>query len=65
MEKKGKLTEELHSLQGITRMEFSPVLTIIESVAGSYIPNRKLRLLFMAVSFPQILCTIQQVDNSC
>ena len=32
---------------------------------GSYIPNRKLRLLFMTVSFPQIFCTIQQVDNSC
>ena len=53
-----KMTEELHSLQRITRMEFSPVLTIMESVVGSYIPNWKLRLLFMAVSFPKIFRTI-------
>ncbi len=55
----------LHSLQRITRIVFSSMLAIMESVAGSYIPNRKLRLLFMTVSFPQIFCTIQQVDNSC
>lgn len=60
-----KITEELHSLQRITRIVFSSMLAIMESVAGSYIPNRKLRLLFMTVSFPQIFYTIQQVDNSC
>lgn len=59
-----KITLELHSLQRITRMEFLPVLTMMESVAGSYIPNWKLRLLFMMISFPQIFCTIQQIDNS-
>lgn len=31
-------------------------MTIMEFVVGSYIPNWKLRLLFMAVSFPQIFC---------
>lgn len=34
-----KVTEELHSLQRIIRMEFLPVLTMMESVACSYIPN--------------------------
>ena len=59
-----KITEELHSLQQITRIAFSPVLMIMESVADSYIPNWKSRLLFMAVFLPQIFCTIQQVNNS-
>lgn len=31
------MTEEIHSLQRITRIEFSPVLTITESVAGGII----------------------------
>lgn len=35
--------EELHSLQRITRIVFSSTLAIMESVAGSYIPNRKLK----------------------
>ncbi len=29
------------------------MLTMTESVAGSYMPNWKSRFLFMAVSFPQ------------
>ena len=59
------LPAKQEELQQITRTEFSLILTMMKSVAESYIPNRKLRLLFIAVSFPQILCTIQQVNDSC
>lgn len=43
--KKMILTEELHSLQRITRIVFSSMLAIMESVAGSYIPNRKIKII--------------------